>query len=371
MFEFLRKLLTSNDFMPHGHCYLWMPEIVWLHVISDALVALSYTTIPFTLYYFSRKRKDLPFNWMFLCFAVFIVACGATHYMEIWTIWTPVYRLSGIIKAITALVSVPTAILLIHLVPKALAIPSPEQLRQANEQLQRSEAALRMANQELESFSYSVAHELRAPLRGMNGFSRILLDDHSAQLDEAARDHLRQIESNALKMGELIDSLLSLSRTARGPLQIEHVDLSQLATDTASRLTAADAHRKVEIVIEEGLSASFDATLARVLLDNLIGNAWKFSAKNPAARIEVGALDKEGVRTFFVRDNGAGFDMAHAAKLFAPFFRLHSPNDFTGTGIGLATVRRIIQRHGGEIWAEGRVDAGATFYFSLPQRATP
>ncbi len=142
MLEFLRRLFSSDGFMPHGHCYLWAPEIVWLHVVSDGLVALSYTTIPFTLYYFVRKRRDLPFNWMFLCFALFIVACGATHYMEIWTLWTPVYRLSGIIKAVTAMASVPTAILLVRLVPKALTIPTPEQLSKANEELRKAREVL-------------------------------------------------------------------------------------------------------------------------------------------------------------------------------------------------------------------------------------
>ncbi|WP_394836018.1 PAS domain S-box protein [Pendulispora rubella] len=142
MLEFLRRLFSSDGFMPHGHCYLWSPEIVWLHVISDALVALSYTTIPFTLYYFVRKRRDLPFNWMFLCFAVFIIACGATHYMEIWTLWTPVYRLSGVVKAITAAASVPTAILLVRLVPKALTIPTPEQLSKAHEELKKAHEVL-------------------------------------------------------------------------------------------------------------------------------------------------------------------------------------------------------------------------------------
>ncbi|WP_394846454.1 PAS domain S-box protein [Pendulispora brunnea] len=142
MLEFLRRIFSSDGFMPHGHCYLWSPEIVWLHVISDALVALSYTTIPFTLYYFVRKRRDLPFNWMFLCFAVFIIACGATHYMEIWTLWTPVYRLSGVVKAITAAASVPTAILLVRLVPKALTIPTPAQLSKAHEELKKAHEVL-------------------------------------------------------------------------------------------------------------------------------------------------------------------------------------------------------------------------------------
>jgi PAS domain S-box-containing protein len=224
------------------------------------------------------------------------------------------------------------------------------------------------ASRELEAFSYSVAHDLRAPLRGMNGFAQVLLDRYGDKFDAAGKDWLEEICLNATKMGALIDALLSLSRVTRSEVKRESVDLSALVRAAATRLHATEPERAVEVVVQDGLRADLDPTLARALIDNLVGNAWKFTRKAPSARIELGAADTDGPRTFFVRDNGAGFDMAYASKLFAPFQRLHTADEFPGTGIGLATVERIVRRHGGRLWADGAVDAGATFYFTVPSR---
>jgi PAS domain S-box-containing protein len=231
----------------------------------------------------------------------------------------------------------------------------------------RLERTLLLANRELEAFSYSVAHDLRAPLRGMNGFAQALLEDYSDKLDEEGRDHLREIQKNALQMGALIDALLSLSRVSCGELQPERMDLALLARSIATRLAAEQHERSVQVQIETGLSASADPSLARILLENLIENAWKFTTRTCPARVEIGSLESGGGRAFFVRDNGAGFDMAYGDKLFGPFQRLHSAAEFPGTGIGLATARRIVHRHGGRIWAESQVGKGATFFFTLPE----
>jgi PAS domain S-box-containing protein len=659
MSDLLQHLLSSDGFMPHGYCYLWDPGLVRLHLASDALIALSYTSIPFTLAYVVRKRKDIPFDWMILCFGLFIIACGATHYMEIWTLWRPTYWLSGIIKAVTALASVPTAILLIRLVPNALAIPTPQQLHKANEELsrahaaleervlqrtaeltrkneelaaeiaerkrvqealarselrfrrlldagiigiitadihgnimeandaflqmvgystddvrsgkvrwdamtpeewrhlddraiqqlqvtgtaaawekeyfrkdgarvpillgvtildspaecvafvvdlterKRAEAALREsearktavmeaaldaillldhegkiidfnpaaqktfgyagaevlgrplgemlipssererhqdgfrhyletaqgsvvservevtamrkdgtefpaevavvrirsqgpaiftgyirditlrrkaaeaemlraakeaaeeANAELEAFSYSVAHDLRTPLRAINGFSSALLEDLGDKLNPEARDHLNRIMIGADRMAHLIDALLGLARLTRTDPRPERVDLTQLAHSVMAQIRSVDARRTVEFVAAEGLVDQGDPQLLRALMENLLGNAWKFTAKQDDARIEFGREEYDGMPAYYVRDNGAGFDMTHVGKLFAPFRRLHAAEDYEGTGIGLATVHRIVRRHGGRIWAEGRENLGAIFHFTL------
>jgi PAS domain S-box-containing protein len=238
--------------------------------------------------------------------------------------------------------------------------------RRVEEALARAKDAAEDANRELEAFSYSVAHDLRAPLRGMNGFAQVLLDTYGDKFDAEGKDWLQEILLNAHKMAALIDSLLSLSRVTRSEMRRETVDLSAVCRASAFQLRATDPQRSVAIVVQERLDATSDPVLTRALIDNLLGNAWKFTSKVPAARIEFGATEKDGAPAFFVRDNGAGFDMAFAKKLFAPFQRLHTVEEFPGTGIGLATVQRIVRRHGGRTWAEGVVDAGATFYFTLP-----
>jgi PAS domain S-box-containing protein len=239
--------------------------------------------------------------------------------------------------------------------------------KRANEQaLARAKESAEASALELEAFSYSVAHDLRAPLRGMNGFARMLLDDYSDKLNDEARDWLGEIANNARKMGALIDALLSLSRVTRSELRRESIDLSHLVRAAAVQVVGG-SERVAEWQIQDGIRADVDPSLARVVVDNLIGNAWKFTSKVPVARIEFGAIERDGARTFFVRDNGAGFDMAYANKLFAPFQRLHTTREFEGTGIGLATVQRIVRRHGGRITAEGAVGAGAMFCFSLPE----
>ena len=670
MLELWNNLWSSDGFMPHGHCYLWRAEVVWLHLISDALTALAYTSIPFTLAYFVRKRRDLPFHWMFGSFGLFIIACGATHVMEIWTLWTPTYWLAGVIKAITAFASVVTATLLIKLVPRALALPSPQQLAEAHGDLQRTHEALEQrvqertaeltrkneelarqieerkhaeaalaaserrfrrltdagiigvlttdtrghireanatflemlgytaedvaagklswetltppeyrhlgeravtqlrdtgvapawekeylhkdgsriaalvgvamlddaaeecvafvldlterkraqealrqlhatheadakvhalleaapdamvivnergrivfvnaetekmfghargdllghsvdllvpertrtvhaqhrtayfasatergamgagrplvglrsdgtefpveirlspirmsdgmlvtgairdvterkrteralrqakddaeaANAELEAFSYSVAHDLRTPLRAVSGYSTMLIEDYGDRLDAEARQQLTRIAAGAQRMGEIIDALLSLARLTRTEPRQELVDLTRLARTVIAQLKAREPDRVVDFVVPDGLVVQGDPQLLRLVMDNLLGNAWKFTGKQPAARIELGREEVNGTVAYYVRDNGAGFDMALADKLFAPFRRLHTPAEFEGNGVGLATVQRIVRRHGGRIWAEGAEAAGATFHFTLATGPQP
>ncbi|MEN6586785.1 MAG: CHASE domain-containing protein [Sulfuricella sp.] len=244
-----------------------------------------------------------------------------------------------------------------------------ERLRQLNEELERRVAErtgqLEAANKELEAFSYSVSHDLRAPLRSIDGFSEILEKRYAERLDDSGRDYLGRVRRASQRMGELIDDLLLLARMTRAELRKEPVDLSRMVRSMAREMQEAEPQRRVEWVIQDGVLAQADSRLIKVVLENLLGNAWKFTARQIEPRIEFGMIERETEKVIFVRDNGAGFDMQYVGKLFGAFQRLHTADEFEGTGIGLATVQRIIHRHGGRVWAEGQSGAGAAFYFTL------
>lgn len=225
--------------------------------------------------------------------------------------------------------------------------------------------ALSAANQELEAFSYSVSHDLRAPLRIIDGFSQALAEDVGDQLHGDAKMHLERIRAGVQRMGQLIDAVLNLSRLTRASMNVVGLDLTAMGKAIISELQNLEPQRKVEVFIHDGLTSDGDLILMKVVLENLLGNAWKYTSKKDVAKIEFGRKLQDDLEIFYVKDNGAGFDMTYAKKLFTPFQRLHTQNEFTGTGIGLASVKRIIHRHGGTIWAESAVDKGATFYFTV------
>ena len=625
--------------MPHGFCYFWNPGLVWLHVISDSLIALAYFAIPVILLWFVRKRRDIPFSGMFVLFGVFIVACGATHLMEVWNIWHANYWLDGVIKAVTAAASIPTAILLAQMMPRALTLPNIGQWMQANAQLEkevrerrdielqlrtsegsyreqaelldlthdaifvrnledrivywnraaerlygwqadeargqvardllqkqfpmplaeieakvraegswegelihhsrsgseiivstrwvlrrdpggspagilesnrditqrvaeekkfrnllesapdamvivnsagyiqlinaqteklfgysreeligqhteklmperfhslhvqhrqdyshsprprslgaglelygrrkdgtefpveislspiktgedvlvasairditdrrRAEEAiesqraalaqsnneLTAANKELEAFSYSVSHDLRAPLRHIDGFARLLGDTYADNMPQQIRHYLERILAAADQMGRLVDSLLNLARIGRKELiRQEAVNLGDLVRGTISEFSAETENRGIEWCIHALPAVSCDPTLLSLVFSNLLSNALKFTRAVEHPVIQVGTHMNGGRMTLFVRDNGVGFDSRYADKLFGVFQRLHREEDFEGTGIGLATVQRIIQRHGGEVWAESTPGQATTFYFTLERK---
>ena len=239
------------------------------------------------------------------------------------------------------------------------------QRKEAEDRLKRYTADLEAANAELDAFAYSVSHDLRAPLRSIDGFSQALLEDYGEHLDDAGRQYLQRVRVGSRQMAMLIDDLLKLSRVTRAEMHREPVSLTGLAESISAELRGSDPQRQVEFVIAPGLETSGDPRLLRVALENLLGNAWKYTAKHPRARIEFGVAQHEARPAYYVRDDGAGFDMTYADKLFGAFQRLHAPGEFEGTGVGLATVRRIVGRHGGRVWAEGAVERGATFYFTL------
>jgi signal transduction histidine kinase len=245
-----------------------------------------------------------------------------------------------------------------------------EEIRRLNAELEQRvverTGQLEAANKELEAFSYSVSHDLRAPLRSIDGFSQALQEDYGEKVEGQGKDYIRRIRGATKRMADLIDALLKLSRVTRSEIRLEKLSLSMLARTIAADLQKIQPDRQVEFIIPEGLTANGDARLLRIVIENLIGNAWKFTSRKENACIELGSLQQgDGKLAYFVKDNGAGFDMAYADKLFGAFQRLHGTEEFSGTGIGLATVQRIILRHGGRVWAEGEPEKGATFYFTF------
>lgn len=240
-----------------------------------------------------------------------------------------------------------------------------EALIKEKEEVEKKTHQLQVYVNELESFAYSVSHDLRAPLRSIDGFSQVLLEDYNDKLDDEGKDYLQRVRSASQHMAELIDDLLNLSRVTRCDMGSTNVDLSALAQTITAEFKQNEPERDVQFTIAPGLVVRGDANLLRIALENLLGNAWKFSSGREHARIEMGYARNNGRSAYFVRDNGAGFNMDYTDKLFGVFQRLHSDKEFEGTGIGLATVQRIISRHGGTIWAESAVGRGATFYFRL------
>jgi len=242
-----------------------------------------------------------------------------------------------------------------------------QRVTERTSELHRRSVELDVLNRELEAFSYSVAHDLRSPLISIDGFSQVLLQSYGEKLDDTGRSHLERITGSARRMHRLINDLLELSKVVRAPMHSMTIDLTRVANDVVRTFKESAPDRNVSIVIADGMTVEGDSALLRIAVENLLSNAWKFTSRTPNARIEFGSrIDRSGRRAYFVRDNGAGFDPRHAANLFSPFRRLHAESQFPGSGIGLATVQRIVHRHSGEIWAEAAVDRGACFYFTLP-----
>jgi light-regulated signal transduction histidine kinase (bacteriophytochrome) len=244
-----------------------------------------------------------------------------------------------------------------------------EEIKKLNRDLERRvmerTSQLEEANKELESFSYSVSHDLRAPLRTIRSFSRLLVKKYADRLGAQGVEYLHRVIGAEKRMAELIEDLLTLSRVTQSDLRKKPVDLSSLAKSVAAELQRSEPERKVTFLIQDHLKVLADPRLLKIVLENLLGNAWKFTSKHLTAKIEVGMIEENGKSVYFIRDDGAGFEMAYADKLFGPFRRLHGAKEFAGTGIGLATVQRIIHRHGGKIWAEGKVGKGTIFYFTI------
>lgn len=368
----LEYLFGAASFVPHGYCLLWRPDLVALHAVSDALIALAYFSIPIGLWTIVRRLPDPGFRRLFALFATFILFCGLTHLVGLVTLWKPVYGLLGLIKGATAVVSLIAAYLLWPAIPRALAVPGLSALRSANQEMGRAIAerqqlvsGLTAANRDLDDFINAVAHDLRTPLRCINGFSQMLIDDYDDRIDAQGRDMLERMRKASLNIGQLTDAMLFLSRLRQAPLEKTEVNLSAMARQVEGELRHEYPGYAPEVVIQDGLHAECDPALIAVALRQLMHNAFKFTSKAAAPRVEISGETADGRTRLMVRDNGVGFNMEYAGKIFLPFQKLHAGEDFPGQGIGLAAVSRIVDRHGGEIDVISRPGEGTSFTITI------
>ena len=367
--------------LPHGVCFQLRPDLIWLHVASDAVIAVAYFVIPAALLYFMRRRRQpLSFSWAAALFAAFIVLCGLSHVLGIITVWQPIYYLQGIEKAITAAVSLATAIAIIPLVPKLLAMRSPEELAEANqrlreeiasrelaeEELRRSLDRMNRAVRELEQFAYITSHDLQAPLRTISGFSQLLNRRHRDRLDGDALEFLDYIDKGARQMQQLIHDLLALSRVGRSDAaDVERKPLAETLTKAIKGLKASIDRTGAEIAFQTLPEIEANHGLLVQLLHNLIANAIKFQKPGERPKIRIDIARDGDFWELTVADNGIGIPHDQLDAVFAIFRRLHGPDEYEGTGIGLAICRKIAEYHGGAIHATSD-DSGTQFHVRLP-----
>lgn len=375
------SLFDDSGFLPHAYCLRLQPDLIWLHVASDTVTAIAYFMIPVTFVIFLRRLKaPLSFNWAISLFAAFILLCGATHVFEIITLWEPMYYVQGLLKLATAIGSILTASAIIPLVPKLLAMRSPEELEQVNQQLReqiaareeverelrQSVAELSHAMGELEQFAYIASHDLQAPLRTISGFSQLLVTRHRDRLDGDAAEFIGFIDDGARHMQALIGDLLELSRVGRHRDARYQLRLCSETVDAAlAALAEPIAESEAEIVRGKLPALNADHALLKQLLHNLIGNALKFRQPGIRPRIEIRVQHEGDHWHLIVADNGIGIAAEHLDSIFDIFSRLHPAAAYAGTGIGLAICRKIASYHGGSIWAtsDGR---GSEFHVRLP-----
>jgi signal transduction histidine kinase len=370
MWHALSNILNSDTLSPHGICLLWRPDLVWLHLSSDAIIGIAYFSIPAALAAFVAKRKDVEFGWVFWAFAIFILSCGTTHFLAVWTLFVPDYGLEGLVKAFTAVVSVVTAIALWWLLPKALAIPSTVQLQQANEALLASLAerdrALR-ANKELEEFAYAASHDLKAPLRVIDNATKWLEEDLQEYLSDETREHLDLMRKRVGRMEKLLDDLLNYSRIGR------------TADARFAEVVAGDA--LIDNVLEllgrpPGFAINVGAGFAGIrvcrmplqqILMNLVSNAIKHHGEK-TGRIDLTVEDRGTHYAFAVKDDGPGIPTRFHEQIFRMFQTLKPRDQVEGSGMGLALVRKNVEAFGGSFDLDSGEGKGSTFRFTWPKQ---
>lgn len=411
--------MFESNFMPHGHCYFWKPDILWLNVLSDGFIALAYFSIPFTLLYFVSKKRTVPFMWVFVLFGAFIFACGMTHVMGILTVWDPMYRLEGVVKLATAFLSIGTAVFLIPIIPQALSLRSPRELEEANAALEKENAERRRAerelikarneledrvrdrtaelartneqlkgeilerelaqegqkqllkrlesvNSELSDFAHIVSHDLKAPLRAIGSLADWLREDYGDRLDENGVETLDLMKGRVRRMNNLIQGILSYSRSGREEEKINDVNLRQLV-DEVIEVVSPPENIKIEIESAPEV-VRCDRTRLEQVVQNLLTNAVKYNDKEEGI-VKINCVQEDGYFKFRVSDNGIGIDNRYFDKIFQIFQTLSPRDKSENAGVGLAIVKKIVENYGGSIWLESEVGSGTTFFFTLPNGA--
>jgi signal transduction histidine kinase len=391
MLDFLKRLF-SEDFMPHGHCYQWLPEVLWLNVASDLFIGLAYFSIPVALWVFASRRPDFEFRAVLLLFAAFILACGSTHLIDVYTTWHGTYRIEGVVKAITAAISVTTAIVLWPLIPKALAVPSPTQLAEANEELrtqmeqrqtierqlrdlnaeledrvEQRTLELRRSNEDLEQFAYVASHDLQEPLRMVSSYTGLLERRLEGGLDEETERYFGYVTEGASRMRQLIDDLLAFSR-AGSDGRTEMVPLDDAVDRALANLKGALEETEAVIERVELPELEGDPTAFTQIFQNLIGNALKYRRPETPPRIRISAERDLEDWILSIEDNGIGIPEEHRDRVFEVFTRLHARDRYPGSGMGLALCKRLVQRRGGEIRVEPSPEDGSVFVIRLPSK---
>jgi signal transduction histidine kinase len=358
-----RGLLRADQFMPHATCYLRNPSIIALHVTSDLLIGLAYVAISSTLAWLVyRSSKDIPFHWMFLAFGLFIITCGFTHFMEVWTVWQAVYWLAGWVKVVCALASVATAIALFRLMPRIFALINAVKVSEERK------VKLQTANQELEAFAYTVSHDLRAPLRAVQGMALVLTEDFGSRLEPGAHAYLDQISNATERMDALIRDLLEYTRVSRTEFELKSVDLNAVVANAQAMIEAECRQKRADIQVQDRLAyVVANPTLLTQAMANLLGNAIKFVAPGVRPSVRVLAEDMGNNLRVCVKDNGIGIPPEYQDRIFQIFEKLHSESQYPGTGIGLAIVQKAIARMKGRLGMESAPGQGSCFWIELPK----
>ena len=365
-----------SQFLPHGVCLLWDQSLLLLHVISDSIIALAYYSIPVALIFFVRRRKDLAFSWIFVLFAIFIVACGTTHVLGIWMIWRPAYWLDGIVKALTASVSLVTAILLWPLIPKALALPSPDQLRSAYKELEEQNRLVERASRMKSEFLANMSHELRTPLNGIIGFTELMHDGKVGPVSASHKEYLGDVLTSAKHLLDLINDILDLSKVETGKLEFRGapVKLSKIVGEVRDVVRAIAARKRITIHLDLDPRVEdlvIDPSKLKQVLYNYLSNAVKFASDR--GTVVVRSLEEDGDRfRIEIEDNGIGIRAEDLDRLFVEFQQLDSgkAKKYPGTGLGLALTKKIVEAQGGEVGVRSAPGRGSVFFAVLPRNAS-